>query len=256
MPTGANSVLDRRTVENGNANLLKFVKKGQSVLDVGCGSGAITKGIVDLVGSDGFVKGIDSSEHLIDLARHNFSNIKNLEFELADINSYISTKRYDVVTSARVLQWLSNPAAVATKMKDLLREGGCLTILDYNHEKVEFKPDVPESMKNFYAAFLQWRKDSGMDNQIADHLESIFRNIGLKNIEVDDQSEISLPKSDSFFDEINIWKKVAEARGTQLVKDNYLKEEERLLAISEYQVWMESKATYMKLYLTAVTGYK
>ena len=39
MPTGAHAVLARRTVANANTNLLGLVKKGNSVLDVGCGSG-------------------------------------------------------------------------------------------------------------------------------------------------------------------------------------------------------------------------
>ena len=208
-----------------------------------------------LVGTAGFVKGIDTSENLIELARRNFSTIKNLDFELADINSYRGDRKYDVVTSARVLQWVSNPKELLLKMMSLVRSGGCISILDYNHEKIEFQPEVPSSMKILYEAFLKWRKDSGMDNQIADNLQNIFEAIGLRNITVEDQSEISISGTASFFDEISIWKKVAETRGNQLVKDNYISEGQRLQAIEEYQVWMDTKATYMKLYLKAVTGY-
>lgn len=255
MPAGAHAVLDRRTVANANANLVRLVSKGNAVLDVGCGSDSITKDIVDLVGEGGFVTGIDTSGALIELAKRNFSHFRNLDFELADLNSYAGNRRYDVVTSARVLQWLSNPEEALIKMKSLLRKGGCLTILDYNHEKIEFTPAVPGSMKSFYDAFLKWRKESGMDNRIADNAENIFTQIGLSNITVEDHSEISRPAKESFLEELVIWKRVAETRGIQLVKDNYITETERLLAIEEYQVWMESKASHMKLYLKAVTGY-
>jgi ubiquinone/menaquinone biosynthesis C-methylase UbiE len=88
MPSGANTVLDRRTLEKDNANLLEVLKMGLSVLDVGCGSGSITRGIVDYVGPEGFVKGIDVSDQLIKLAQENFFEIKNLQFEVADINNY------------------------------------------------------------------------------------------------------------------------------------------------------------------------
>jgi len=256
MPTGAHAVLARRTVANANTNLLGLVTVGQSVIDVGCGSGEITKGISELVGESGFVLGIDTSEHLIGRAQQNFSTIKNLTFEIADISSFSSDRKYDVVTSARVLQWLSNCNEVLIRMKDLLEEGGCITILDYNHEKIEFDPELPQSMKKLYEAFLKWRADSGMDNQIADHLEEKFVHTGLKSIVVEDRSEVSTAGTTSFLDEIGIWKKVAETRGIQLVQDHYITEDERQLAIQDYYDWMVNDARKMKLYLKSVTGYK
>ena len=256
MPTGAHAILSRRTIANSNTSLLRLVKKGDSVLDAGCGSGSITRDIVDLVGETGVVKGIDSSQHLIDLAQRDFAGIPNLSFEVADINSYLSDTKYDVITSARVLQWLANPEEVLNKMKDLLAADGCITILDYNHTKIEFEPALPVSAKYFYDAFLKWRQDSGMDNQVADHLEDMFRRIGLKNITVEDQSEISVPEKTTFQAELSIWQIVAETRGVQLVKDGYIMEPERQLAIEEYQYWMANKAKKMKLYLKSVTGYR
>lgn len=256
MPGGTHSVLDRRTVAHDNSNLLALVKKGHEVLDVGCGSGAITSGIATLAGNRGKVIGIDTSDHLIETARKNFSGIGNLSFEIADINTYEGKTKFDVVTSARVLQWLSNPGEVVDKMKALLKPGGCVTILDYNHEKVEFSPALPSGMKKLYDAFLLWRKDAGMDNAIADNLEEIFEAAGLINILVADHSEISTAATSTFTDEIMIWKKVAEVRGPQLVKDNYITEDDRQVAIREYGTWMERDAKYMRLYLKAVVGWK
>ena len=255
MPSGANTVLDRRTLEKDNANLLEVLKMGLSVLDVGCGSGSITRGIVDYVGPEGFVKGIDVSDQLIKLAQDNFFEIKNLQFEVADINNYAYDQKFDVITSARVLQWVANPKEILLKMKALLKPGGCITILDYNHEKIEFAPHVPRIVKWFYDAFLTWRHDAGMDNGIADHMKGMFEEIGMRNVDVRDQSEVSSSGSETFIEEITIWKKVAETRGKQLVADGYLTEEERQSAIREYQGWMDNEARHMKLYLKAVTGY-
>jgi ubiquinone/menaquinone biosynthesis C-methylase UbiE len=255
MPSGTNSVLDRRTLEKDNANLLTVLKKGDFVLDVGCGSGSITRGIADQVGPEGFVTGIDVSDQLIRQAQSSFSTIKNLQFEIADVNTYSSEKKFDVITSARVLQWVANPREILLKMKALLKPGGCIAILDYNHEKIEFAPEVPHVVKNFYYTFLHWRHDAGMDNAIADHLEGIFEDIGLRNIDVQDQSEVSSSGSDTFMEEISIWKKVAETRGKQLVADGYLTEAERQTTVDEYQRWMDNEARHMKLYLKAVTGY-
>ena len=95
-----------------------------------------------------------------------------------------------------------------------------------------------------------------MDNQVVDHLEQLFVDAGLRNISVEDRSEIAVPEKPSFQDELSIWLKVAEARGPQLVNDSYVTEAERLLAIQDYSDWMVNKAKTMKLYLKSVTGYR
>jgi len=255
MPQGSQSVLDRRTVVNGNANLLQLVKRGDRVLDVGCGSGAITKDIAGLVGAGGMVIGIDTSEHLIAQAKQNFGHIANLSFVVANVNDFQTPAQFDVVTSARVLQWLSHPADVIRKLVALTRPGGCLTILDYNHTRIEFSPDLPTSMQVFYHAFLQWRADAGMDNSIADNLDNMYRDSGLLEVQSADYSETSIRGQREFQEDIALWSKVADVRGPQIVADGYITEEERVKAIHDYQSWMKEHAQYMKLYLRAVTGY-
>ncbi|CAL1519354.1 methyltransferase domain-containing protein [Chitinophaga sp. MM2321] len=254
MPTGTNAVLDRRNIYNSNSNLLDIVKPGDAVLDVGCGSGSITIGISALVGAGGQVTGIDTSQHLIELAKQHSAGQSNINFEVADINTYLPEKKFNVITSARVLQWVDNPAPVIAKMIQLLDKDGCLTILDYNHEKIQWEPGIPESMQVFYTAFLRWRADAGMDNQIADHLAAIFEQQGLKAITINDLSEKAVKGDPAFAGDLDIWAKVAETRGLQLVKDNYITEELRLAAIADYRRWIDTTASSMTLYLLAVTA--
>ncbi|QRR02779.1 class I SAM-dependent methyltransferase [Dyadobacter sandarakinus] len=254
MPKGTNSVLDRRTVFSGNRNLVGVVRPGDALLDVGCGSGSMTFGMAELTGPSGTVTGIDASEHLIEIARKNFSDHDNVHFEVADINSYVPVKLFDVVSAARVLQWLANPHEVLGKMVSLVKPGGLLTILDYNHTKIHWEPEVPESMRMFYDAFLKWRQDAGMNNGVADKLQEMFEALGLTDITVTDFSEVSDKDSLDFAGDISIWKKVAETRGKQLVADGYVTEEQRLAAIADYDHWIKSSARSMKMYLLAVTG--
>ena len=256
MPKGTQAVLDRRTVENSNSNLLNLVQNGQSVLDIGCGSGSITAGIAKLVGPSGHVVGIDTSPHLIELAKEQYRDINNLHFELADFYSYKSTQLFDVVSSARVLQWLAHPDKALEQIIKYVKPNGFLSILDYNHCKIEWNPMPPESMLAFYEAFLKWRADAGMDNGIADRLAELFKKRGLKNIVEEDFSEISERHVTSFSDDVGIWKKVAETRGQQVVGDGYFEEEIRLQAIEDYSRWIKNEGISMKLYLRAITGQK
>lgn len=254
MPQGTSAVLDRRTVYHSNSNLLDIIKPGDTVLDVGCGSGAITAGIAELTGPAGQVTGIDPSDHLIEQARRHFSHLDNTSFEIADINTYQPGRKFNVITSARVLQWVNNPEQLIAKMSQLLEPGGRLTILDYNHEKISWEPEIPQSMQQFYKAFLQWRADAGMDNRIADNLAAIFRQQGLNNITVTDHSETTLRDSPEFEADLDIWAKVAETRGMQLLQDNYITDAARLAAIADYREWVRTAAGSMTLYLKAVTG--
>lgn len=252
MPQGANKVLDRRNIENSYSSLLGLLKDGLSVLDVGCGSGAITADIAQR--TTGKVVGIDFSEHLIELAQQNYAHLPNLSFEVANINDYVSDEEFDLVIAARTLQWVNNPTEVVKKMVSLLKKGGKISVNDYNHTKVEWSPTPPKSMLDFYEAFLNWRKDAGYDNEIADNLTKIYESIGLTEINVVPQHEVSTKGEEEFAAAARIWGIVAETRGKQVVADGYCSEELRLQAIEEYDAWIANEAQSMTLYLLAVEG--
>ncbi|GAB3513783.1 class I SAM-dependent methyltransferase [Emticicia fontis] len=256
MPQGANKVLDRRTIENAYSSLLNLLKEGMSVLDVGCGSGSITAGIAERVGVSGRVVGIDFSEHLIALAQKNYAYLSNLSFEVADINTYPAEQKFDLVIAARTLQWVNNPEEVVAQMLNLVKPGGMISILDYNHTKIEWTPQPPQSMLDFYAAFLNWRKDAGYDNGIADNLAAIYEKLGLQLINKVEQHEVSRREEPGFEGDARIWSVVAETRGKQVVNDRFCTEELRLQAIQEYDAWIASDAQAMKLYLLAIEAVK
>jgi ubiquinone/menaquinone biosynthesis C-methylase UbiE len=254
MPKGTNAVLDRRTLETDNKNLLPLLKNGMKVMDVGCGSGAITQGIAQRIGDQGRVIGLDTSEHLIGAAQEKNSHLANLSFEQGDVFTYVTTEKFDLITSARTLQWLDQPQLAISKMKSLLNQGGCMSILDYNHEKIEWEPALPESMVHFYKEFLHWRTDAGFDNQIADELGALLSKSGLNDIRISDESELSKKEDPEFQAAAGIWNTVAETRGQQMVKDSFITEEERLAAIRDYTQWL-NHGSFMKMYLLAATGY-
>jgi len=254
MPEGTNSVLDRRTVETDNRNLLPLLRPGLRVLDAGCGTGAITAGIAGRVAPGGSVTGIDTGETLIRQAQEQFADVPGLQFEIADIHDYTPAEKYDLVSAARVLQWLPNPLQTLRCMKAVLQPGGTVSILDYNHEKIAWDPAPPPSMRRFYDAFLQWRKDAGFDNGIADRLVHLFREAGFIHITIQPFHETSTTGEPNFEATAGIWTKVAATRGVQLVNDGYITEEERLAAIADYNAWLAGPGKSMQMYLLAVSG--
>jgi ubiquinone/menaquinone biosynthesis C-methylase UbiE len=252
----ATNVLDARTLASSHKRLGELLVPGMTVLDVGCGTGAITRGIAEMVGPTGRVVGVDSNPALIDKARQAYGAIPGLEFAIGDIFSLPYRDEFDIVTSARVLQWLSNPLGALNTLKAAVRPGGRVLILDYNHEKIAWQPQPPASMRKFYTAFLQWRADAGMDNAIADRLPIMLQAAGLDDIAVTAQHETAQRTDGDFRSRIGIWADVAASRGLQMVADGYVTEQERAAAESEYRAWIDEAAVSQTMYLLAVEGRK
>jgi trans-aconitate methyltransferase len=173
---------------------------------------------------------------------------------VADVYTYAPEALFDVVASARTVQWLAPPYDALYRMAGFLKPGGVLSVLDYNHEKINWQPAPPASMLHFYEAFLRWRADAGMQNDIADRLAIYFEQLGLREIGVTTESEVTSRTDPSYATKMSIWAKVAELRGPQLVADGYLTEAERLAALHDYTTWMDTEGDRMEMYLLAVEG--
>ena len=250
----ADKIFDSRSVQKDYHTILGLLKPGMSVLDVGCGTGAISKGIAELVGPTGKVVGIDNTQDFIDTGKRNYAEVKNLELIHADIFQYSSLEKFDLVVSARTLQWLSKPNEAISKMISFLKPKGILSVLDYIHEDIEWKPEIPESMDSFYKCWLKWRSDNGMNNRMAECLAIIFNEYGLRNIEVRESNETYVKDQDNFEDKLGIWVKVASSK--QLVEEQYVTEELRQKAILDYQNWIKTDAQAMQMMLKEVRGQK
>jgi len=254
MPEGTSAILDTRSLATAHRRLAALLRPGLAVLDVGCGTGAITRGIAEAVGHEGRVVGVDVNAAMIDKARAAHGALAGLSFEVADAYTLPSDGAFDIVTAARVLQWLADPAAALRAMTAAARRGGRVVVLDYNYEKVAWAPDPPVSMRCFYAAFLRWRADAGMDNAIADRLPDLFSRVGLTEILTTDQHEVVHRRDPDFETRAGIWAAVAASRGHQMVADGAVSEGERHAAETDYRAWLHDRAESHVQYLLTVEG--
>lgn len=254
MPPGTTRILNSRSLGTGHRRLAELLKPGFTVLDVGCGTGAITRGIAEAIGPHGRVLGIDTSARLIEEARRIHSEVAGLTFEVCDVHSLRFHETFDIVTGARVLQWLSDPLDALRTMAGAMKPRGRIVVLDYNHEKIAWMPDPPISMRTFYTAFLRWRTEAGMDNAIGDNLAEMFAGVGLVDIAVTAQHERTERGDSDFHTRIGIWADVAASRGHQMVADGVIAESQRATAEADYREWMCDLAESQSLYLVAVEG--
>jgi trans-aconitate methyltransferase len=95
----------------------------ESVLDLGCGDGALTEQIAQLV-PQGEVVGIDASQGMIDAARRRERG--GLSFRRIDINELDFVERFDVVFSNATLHWVKDHCRLLHNVRRALRAGGRL----------------------------------------------------------------------------------------------------------------------------------
>src|SRR5678815_1744766 len=108
--------------------LLKHVPANcGNALEIGCGTGAFAR---QLAGRCRRVIGIDLSAEMIRVARSRSRRFENLEFELADAMSWsFPQSHFDFICSIATLHHL-NQRELLPKIKDALKPGGVLVILD------------------------------------------------------------------------------------------------------------------------------
>jgi ubiquinone/menaquinone biosynthesis C-methylase UbiE len=110
------------------------LKQGEQVLDVGCGTGVLTRQAADAVGPAGAVLGIDAAPAMIAKAQREAKRCgSGASFRVAAIeNLPIVSERFDVVLSSIMLHHLPPE----TKHKGLhevyrvMKDGGRLVVID------------------------------------------------------------------------------------------------------------------------------
>src|SRR6056297_343493 len=91
---------------------------GERVLDLGCGTGALT-GKIAASGAD--IVGIDSAAEMIERAR---ANHPELAFRQADARTATFDEPFDAVFSNAALHWIDEQDAALSTVSDALRPGG------------------------------------------------------------------------------------------------------------------------------------
>ncbi|MDD3607710.1 MAG: class I SAM-dependent methyltransferase [Candidatus Moranbacteria bacterium] len=94
---------------------LTNIQLDDSVLDIGCGNGAVA---YDLAKKSRKITAIDISKENIEIARKKFSQ-KNLEYIIGDATNYDFKSAFDVIILSNVLEHIKNRVDFLSKIKKL-----------------------------------------------------------------------------------------------------------------------------------------
>jgi SAM-dependent methyltransferase len=102
---------------------------GEGVLEIGCGTGAVTLPLADAVGGNGRVVAVDISEPMLDVARQRVSGrgLNNVNLLLGDAQVFaFEPGSFDVVTSRMGVMFFDDPVVAFRNIASALKPGGRL----------------------------------------------------------------------------------------------------------------------------------
>jgi ubiquinone/menaquinone biosynthesis C-methylase UbiE len=103
------------------------VAPGERVIDIGCGCGATSLQLAELVGPKGRVLGVDVSKPMLDRARERAAGKPNISFAEADATTYpFEQGAADLLFSRHGVMFFPEPERAFANLRSALRPGGRL----------------------------------------------------------------------------------------------------------------------------------
>ena len=110
-------------------------KAGDTILDLGCGTGELSAYLAELVGAEGKVVGVDPDKERIQLARETHHQVKNLSFLEGDALTFpqIGLEPCDIIFSNYALHFMKNKQQVFNNLFTSLKAGGKIALQYISH---------------------------------------------------------------------------------------------------------------------------
>jgi ubiquinone/menaquinone biosynthesis C-methylase UbiE len=172
------------------------LKPGMDVLDVGCGTGAVTRILAERV-FPGRVVGVDFSEERLRAAERiaREKGVGNVRYVRADVRELdLGEEQFDVVFSRCLFQYLAGKAGEDTlaAMKRRTRTGGTVCVADIDGNLLYRYPLDPK-WERILEDFLKEVDKIGVDPVVGRKLYWMFYRAGLRDIQVDLQPYYLIP---------------------------------------------------------------
>jgi SAM-dependent methyltransferase len=158
------------------------LQEGQRVLEVGCGTGGMARGLAQVVGAGGQVVGIDLSETMLVEARRRSMNVPNVEFLQADVHQLpFADQSFDRCYSRNVFEVVEDPRRAISEMVRVLRPGGIVVIPapDYGSMAID------GSDRALTRTIINYIGDVESNGWMGRQLPYLFVQTGLGDIKID-----------------------------------------------------------------------
>ena len=162
------------------------LRPGMKIADFGCGVGATTRLLGEMVGPSGSVTGIDvNGQQLIEAADWCESEgLRNVSFVTADAcKTGLPRGTFDLVYCRYLLLHLPDPMACLREMRDVLRPGGIIVAEDGD---LASAGSVPSGATNAFAdLFCRFGPTRGLNYSLARNLYHMVIGAGFTDVDVE-----------------------------------------------------------------------
>jgi ubiquinone/menaquinone biosynthesis C-methylase UbiE len=130
------------------------VRQGERVLDVGCGPGFFCVDLLEDVGENGWVTGLDASPQMLALAARRCGERANVELQEADATALpVPDASFDAALCVQVLEYVSDYPTALAELHRALRPGGRALVWDTDWATVSWHSADQLRMERFLAAW-------------------------------------------------------------------------------------------------------
>lgn len=170
---------NRIEVNEGKINTLLSkisIKDKDKILDVGTGTGVLIPFLTNL-NPNGYIKGVDISKGMLEVASDKFKNYKNVSFEITDVEKDTIDDRYDKIILYSMFPHLQNKTmTIKSLVKNNLKKDGKLIIAHSNSREFlnNMHKDVDESVSE--DRLIPIDKQRNLFEEIGLDVEQAFEN--------------------------------------------------------------------------------
>ncbi len=195
-------------------------KATDSVLDIGCGTGGLTKYTAINKVPEGRVTAFDPDTQRVKIAKEQFGEIQNISFHEGKVVDFLRGKenQYDVIYSNVVLHWIPKEERLSTfqAIYTAAKPGGIIA-----HQYCEFLPYFVDGMmpmltdedKSNVFSMLQFITSKEMDNLVSEcGFEVISRETIFHDTKFKDAEEYFLYSQATFHGRIPFYKRFCEKK--------------------------------------------
>lgn len=130
------------------------VKRGEQILDVGCGVGFLSYEIALQTGDSGRVSGIDQNSEMIRHANNRCESLRNTEFSEANAEDLpFPEESFDAACCTQVLLYVNDVAQVLSGIRRVLKPAGRIIIVETDWRGVVLNSDYDSITRKIFSAW-------------------------------------------------------------------------------------------------------